>query len=121
MHMTTQEIADKLVAYCKAGDYKACYAELYSPQVQSLEPDGTICNGLEEMAVKGKEWNDNIEEFNSSSVGDAVVAGNFFSIPMSMNVKFKNAPAAVDFHEICVYQVKDGKVVKEQFFYDQMH
>ena len=118
--MTTKEIADKLVAYCKVGEYKSCYENLYSPDVQSIEADGTVCSGLDEMAVKGKEWNENIEEFNSSSVGDAVVAGNFFSVPMSMNVKFKGAPAAVDFHEICVYQVKDGKVVKEQFFYDQM-
>lgn len=117
--MTTQEIANRLVELCRAGDFQTCYKELYAPDIQSIEADGKTCNGLEEMAAKGKEWNSSIEEFNSSSIGDPVVCGNYFSLPMSMNLKYKGTPAAVDFHEICVYQVKDGKVVKEQFFYDQ--
>lgn len=117
--MNTQEVANRLVELCRKGEYETCYRELYSPSAQSIEADGSVCNGLEEMAAKGKEWNASIEEFNSSSIGEPIVSGNYFSIPMTMNLKYKEAPAAVDFNEICVYQVKDGKVVKEQFFYDQ--
>lgn len=117
--MTTQEIANRLVELCEKGDYQTCYKELYSPDIQSIEADGTICNGLEEMAEKGKQWNANIEEFHGSGIGAPIVSGNYFSLPMWMDIKFKDAPARTKFEEICVYQVKDGKVVKEQFFYDQ--
>ena len=117
--MTTSEVANRLYNLCNEGDFTTCYQELYSPQCQSIEADGTVCNGLEEMAEKGKQWNAGIEEFHGSSIGQPVISGNYFSLPMSMQIKFKGAPAVTNFEEICVYQVKDGKVVKEQFFYDQ--
>jgi hypothetical protein len=31
--MTTQEIADRLVELCRAGDYDTCYDELFSDDV----------------------------------------------------------------------------------------
>ncbi len=34
---------------------------------------------------------------------------------MLMNVQMKGVPIAMD--EICVYTVKDGKIVREDFFY----
>ena len=116
--MTTQEIANRLVELCRKGEFQTCYQELYSPEIQSIEADGTTSKGFAEIAEKGKKWNEGIEAFHSSSVGDPIVAGNFFSLPMSMNMTMKGAPGPTDFHEVCVYQVKDGKVVKEQFFYD---
>ena len=116
--MTTQEIANRLVELCRKGEYETCYQELYNPAIVSTENDGSSVTGFDGIAKKGKEWNDSIEEFLGSSVGEPIVAGNFFSLPMSMNVKFKGAPAAVNFEEICVYEVKGGKVIKEQFFYD---
>lgn len=118
--MTTQEIANRLVELCNANDYKTCYEELYSPEVQSIEADGSMVQGFEAMAEKGKKWNEGIEQFNGGGAGTPVVSGNHFSVPMWMDVKFKGAPAAMKFEEMCVYQVKDGKIVKEQFFYDQL-
>jgi hypothetical protein len=35
---------------------------------------------------------------------------------MGMEVTMKGA-GRVDMHEICVYKVENGKIVKEQFFY----
>lgn len=117
--MTTKQIANRLVKLCRSGEYQKCYQELYSQNIQSIEPDGTTAVGFGPMAKKGKEWNASIQKMNSSSVGDPIVNGNWFSLPMSMNVHFKGAKKAIDFNEICVYQVKDGKIVKEQFFYDE--
>ncbi|MGB1217600.1 MAG: SnoaL-like domain-containing protein [Saprospiraceae bacterium] len=118
--MNVQEIANRLVELCRKGEYQQCYQELYSPEVQSIEMDGSVCNGLEEMAKKGKEWNESIQEFHGSSIGEPIVSGNFFTLAMSMDVTFKNAPARMNFEEMCLYQVKDEKIIKEQFFYDQL-
>lgn len=117
--MTTTQIANKLYQFCIKGDYASCYKELYAYDCQSIEPDGTICNGLEEMAKKGKTWNEGIAEFYGSSIGEPIVSGSHFSLAMSLDLKYKGANEQTRFEEICVYQVKEGKIIKEQFFYDQ--
>jgi len=117
--MTTQEIAYRLVELCRKGEYETCYKELYSPEIVSIEPDGSSVQGFEAMAQKGKKWNATIEEFKGSGVGEPVCSGNYFSVPMNMDIKFKNATEVTHFEEMCVYQIKEGKIIKEQFFYDE--
>lgn len=117
--MTTNEIANRLVELCNAGDFETCYKELYSPECVSIEPKGApmeVCEGLAAMAEKGKMWNDSMEEFHQSSLGTPVVAGNHFSLTMMMDATFKER-GREKMEEICVYEVKEGKIVKEQFFY----
>ncbi len=117
--MSTQEIANRLVELCRKGEYDTCYAELFSPEIQSVEADGATVQGFDALKKKGEEWNASMEEFMGSEIGDPIVSGNFFSLPMSFTAKFKGAPSPTKMEEICVYQVKDGKIVKEQFFYDR--
>ncbi len=117
--MTTQEIANRLVDLCRKGEYETVYKEMYSKDCVSIEPKGAqmeICEGLEAMAVKGKAWNESMEEFHGSSIGEPSVAGNHFSMTMMMDATFKDR-GRVKMDELCVYEVKDGKIVKEQFFY----
>lgn len=117
--MSTQEIANKLADLCRKGDYETIYQELYSPACVSIEPKGAmmeVCEGLEAMAAKGKAWNESMEEFHGSSVGEPIVAGNHFSMTMMMDATFKGR-GREKMNELCVYEVQDGKIVKEQFFY----
>lgn len=116
--MTTQEVANRLVELCRAGEFQKCYEELFSPEIVSIENDGSICRGFEEIGQKGKEWGESIEEMKGSETGDPVVSGNTFCVPSNMTVKFRGAPDFTKFEEICVYQVKNGKIYKEQFFYE---
>lgn len=116
--MTTSEIANRLVELCRKGDFTACYQELYSPNVQSIEADGSSVTGFDGIAAKGKEWNEGIQEWHGAEIGDPIVSGNFFSLPMSMTLTRKGESGPSVFQEMCVYQVQEGKVVKEQFFYD---
>ncbi len=118
--MTTQEIANRLVELCRKGEYGTVYQELYSPQCISIEPKGAqveVCNGLEEMAAKGKAWNESMEEFHGSDIGDPIVAGNHICMTMMMDATFKGI-GRQRMDELCVYEVQDGKIVKEQFFYN---
>ena len=118
--MTTQEIANRLVELCRKGEYGTVYQELYSPQCISIEPKGAqveVCNGLEEMAAKGKAWNESMEEFHGSDIGDPIVAGSHICMTMMMDATFKGI-GRQRMDELCVYEVQDGKIVKEQFFYN---
>jgi len=47
---------------------------------------------------------------------EPIVAGNHFAVLMGMDVTMKGA-GRMKMDEIAVYEVKDGKIVKEQFFY----
>ena len=119
--MTNQEIADRLVELCRKGDFETCYKELYSPNVKSIEMKGAPneeVTGLEGIAEKGKMWNDMVEKFHGSEIGDPIVAGNHFAIPWTLELTYKGAPAPSKMHEICVYEITDGKITKEQFFYE---
>lgn len=119
--MTTQEIAEKLVSYCRTGEFEKCYQELYSPECVSIEPKGAmveVANGMEEIAKKGENWNSMVAEMHGARVGDPIVAGSHFSLSMWNDITF-NDGNRMEMDEICVYEVQDGKIVKEQFFYNQ--
>jgi hypothetical protein len=45
-----------------------------------------------------------------------VVAGHYFTCHMTMDFTPKGGQRTV-MEEICLYKVKDGKIVSEQFFY----
>lgn len=118
--MTVQEIANRLVELCRKGDYETCYTELYSPNARSIEPEGVPfereVQGMDAFKIKGEKWRETIEEFHGATIGDPIVAGNHFSLVSSLDATYK-ASGRMTFEEICVYEVKDGKIVKEQFFY----
>lgn len=121
--MNTQQVADRLVALCRDGKYDQAQVELYADDAVSIEPEGLPpgalgnAQGLAAIREKGRQFGESVEAMHGSSVSDPVVAGNWFSVAMHLDATFKGM-GRVDMHEICVYRVRDGKIVHEQFFYD---
>lgn len=118
--MSTQEVANRLVELCRTGAYDQAHQELYAADALSIEPEGTPnprVQGMDAIKAKGEQWQQTMEEVHSSFVNDPIVAGNYFSLTMGYDATMKGF-GRVNMEEICVYQVKDGKIVKEQFFYD---
>lgn len=121
--MTTQEVADRLIALCREGKYDKVYKELFSPEIVSREPDGSkwpVAKGFDELQEKGKMWQEMVDEFIEGSISEPMIADDHFVCTMNSKVKFKGSPDIIDMDEICVYKVVDGKVVLEQFFYTPM-
>jgi len=118
--MTTQEVADKLVAYLRQGKIAEAQAELYADDIVCIEPEGPMAphytKGKKEVAEKGKQFASMIEERHGGSCSDPVVGGRHFSIAMSLDATMKGMGRQL-LDEICLYEVKDGKIVFEQFFY----
>jgi hypothetical protein len=121
--MTTQQIANRLVALCREGKYDQCYDELFADDAENVEmpamAEGPLGNakGMDAMKKKSAAWSAGVEEIHSSSVGEPVVSGNWFAVPMSMDLTMKGR-GRMAMEELCMYQVRDGKIVREQFFYD---
>lgn len=119
--MTVQEIANRLVELCREGKYEQVFQELYSPEIVSIEPEGShwgTVKGFEAMAEKAAKWQGMVEEVISGEVSDPLVADNYFSCTMKTKVKMEGHVVNMD--EVCVYQVQDGKVTSEQFFYSPL-
>ncbi len=118
--MTTQEIADKLVAICRQGDFKKAQEELYSDDIVSIEPQATPAfeketKGLKAIIEKGEKFNSMVEKMHNMEVSDPMVADNSFACTMRLDVTMKER-GHMDMTELCVYEVKDGKIVLEQFY-----
>ena len=106
----------------KEGKFDAIQDELYSSDCESIEPQSAVgagltqAKGMEAIKAKGKKFNESVEEMHGGYTGEPIVAGNHFSVAMGMDATMKGM-GRIKRDEICVYEVKDGKIVKEQFFF----
>jgi hypothetical protein len=117
--MTVQEIANRLVELCRQDQYETAQTELYAEDAESVEPAYSptpYVKGLDAIREKGRYFQSTIEEVYGGYVGEPIFAGNHFAVAMGMDVSVKGM-GRVTMDEIAVYQVKDGKIVKEQFMF----
>lgn len=117
--MTTVEIANRLVELCKKGDFEGAQKELFAEDAVSIEPHGTPdfekeTKGLDAILEKGKKWADMVEEYHDTKVSEPLVGGNSFAVTITMGVTMKGR-GRMDMTELCIYHVKDGKIISEQF------
>lgn len=117
--MEIQEIAKKLVAHCRNGQWSAAHDELYAKDAISLEPEGAPnqrTEGIEAISKKGEEFDQMVEKMHSIEVSEPLIADRFITLTTTMVADFKGM-GKIDMSEVCVYEVKEGKIVTEQFFY----
>ena len=118
--METKEIAKKLVEYCRKSDWLGAHNELYAENAKSIEPYETPSfeketSGLKAINAKGRKFDDMIEKVHNIKVSEPLVAGNTIAFTLGMDVTMKDGQR-MNNPELCVYQVKDGKIVSEEFF-----
>lgn len=119
--MTTEEIAGKLVAYCRKGEWEAAQKELYAKEAVSVEPKASPAfekeiRGLDAIIAKGHTFNSMVDEFHSISVSEPIIAGDIFAVALTMDLTMKGR-GRIPMSEICVYKVTGGKIASEEFFY----
>lgn len=119
---STTALANELVALCRAGRNLDAIAKLYSPKIVSVEPVGTEAmpaelTGIDAIRQKNERWFDNYE-VNSSEVNGPFVGGNQFALQYLFDTTFKATGQRSASTEMALYTVQDGKIVREQFFYN---
>ena len=117
--MTTKEIAERLVVLCRQGNFEAAQKELHATDAINIEPYATATfaketRGLDAILEKGRRFTAMIEQVHSISVSDPLVAGDSFVCAMQLDLTIKGH-GRMSLNELCVYGVKDGKIVSEQF------
>jgi hypothetical protein len=119
--MTTQEIANQLVGLCSAGKFVEAIHALYSPDIVSVEatamPGGSReAVGLDAVLAKANWWQEN-HEVHSAKVEGPLASKSRFCVRFTMDVTFKPTGKRQQMDELAIYQVKDGKIIREEFFY----
>lgn len=117
--MTNSEVAKKLVELLREGKFFEVYDELFHPDAHHIELQSehfSDLKGVDAIKAKDAAMSEHIEDIESMEVGDAIVAAKYIAIPYKITARLKGGNLmALD--EIIVYEVKDGKILSEQFFY----
>ena len=118
--MSTQQIASRLAELCNQGKFEAAQKELFAENAVSIEQEASQdlpkeTKGLRNIIEKGHKWEANIEQVHSCSASKPLIAGNAFALTLAMDVTMKGR-GRMKLEEVCVYEVKDGKIASEQFF-----
>ena len=126
--MSTMDVAKKLVAYCKAWENRKAIEELYSDDAVSVEamspPDpsyGSKETVGKDAILKGSDLFMEITEVHGGEVSEPYPCDDKFIVFMSMDCTQKAGPMAgqrMQMKEACLYTVKNGKIVRSEFFYD---
>jgi hypothetical protein len=120
--MSTGNVARRLIELCRVGQFDRAVDELYANDARSIEMDatsdgslGTVA-GLDAIRQKGKRFESSVTEVHGITVSDPLIAGPFFTIAMGLDATYKEGGRRA-MKEVCVYEVRDDKIVREQFFY----
>ena len=118
--MEIKEIARKLVAFCQKADWAGAHDTLYAPDATSIEPYSTPefekeTKGLDDIRKKGRKFDSMVEQVHGIEISEPLIAGNSIAFTLAMDITMKGQ-GRMKAPELCVYQVKDDKIVAEQFF-----
>ncbi|WP_396156848.1 SnoaL-like domain-containing protein [Flavobacterium sp.] len=118
--MTTTAVANQLVDLCRQGKNEEAITSLYAENIDSVEANEMmgpkVQHGMAAILEKHKAFEESVEEFHNAEISEPLVAGNTFAITYLLDATFKGR-GRMTMEEVCVYQVKDGKIILEQFFY----
>jgi ketosteroid isomerase-like protein len=117
----TAAIAEELVSLCRAGRNMDAINSLYSPDIVSIESMGNETmpresKGIDAIRAKNQWWNEN-NEVHAATVDGPFVGENKFAVYYNFDATFKPTGKRNSMEEMALYTVKDGKIVREQFFY----
>ncbi len=118
--MTTKEIASRLNELFQKSDYQTAQKELFADDATSTENNmqgkRETIKGKAAFAVKSQQFQSMLEQVYGGYSKEPFVFGNYIFIEMGMDVKMKNMDRR-NMVEMAKYEVKDGKIISEEFFY----
>ena len=118
--MTTQEVAQRLYELCEKGDSATAHNELYAGHATSTESNmqgqRETDSGLDAIKAKSKKFMDAVEEWHGGYTNPPVVFGKYIFMEMGLDATMRGM-GRITMKEMAKYEVNNGKVVSEEFFY----
>jgi len=117
--MNTEEVAKKLVEFCRNGEWMKAIDDLYAKDIVSVEAQAmenmpAEMRGIDQVRGKTDWWEKNME-VHSAKVSGPFVARDTFVVQFDIDVTDKGSKKRMQMSEAGIYTVKDGKVSREEF------
>ena len=118
--MTTQEVANRFNELAQQEKWFEIQDEFFADNVQSIDPPGSpyfgYANGKTEVRKKGEDFVKKITAVHSASTTAPIVSGNHFAVGRDIDITQQEF-GRIQINQIMLYEVKDGQIISEQFFY----
>ena len=118
--MTTQEVAARFHELSKQEKWFEIQDELFAENVKSMDPANSpymgYAEGKDAVRKKGEKFVQKIEAFHGAHTTEPVVGGNYFAVGREMDITVPGF-GRIQINEVMLYEVKDGQIISEQFFY----
>jgi hypothetical protein len=118
--LTTQEVARRFNELAQREKWFEIQDEFFADDVRSIDPPDSpyfgYAEGKSQVRKKGEDFVKRIEVFHHGHTTEPLVIGNHFTVGRSKDMTVQGH-GRIQINEIMLYEVKDGKIVLEQFFY----
>jgi hypothetical protein len=118
--MTTHEVAARFNELAQQEKWFEIQDELFADNIRSIDPPDSpyfgYAEGKSTVRKKGEDWVKRIEAAHRLYTTEPVVAGNHFAVGREVDITVQGL-GRIRIDEIMLYEVKNGEIVLEQFFY----
>jgi hypothetical protein len=118
--LTTREVATRFNELAQQEKWFEIQDELFADDVKSIDPPNSPYFGNAEgkaaVRRKGHDFVKNIEGAHKMYTSEPLVTGNHFTVAREKDITVKGF-GRIQLNEIMLYEVKNGQIVLEQFFY----
>jgi len=116
----TKDVATRFNELAQQEKWFEIQDELFAENVRSVEPVDSpwfkYAEGKTPVRKKGEEWVSKIKEAHGRNTTQPLIAGNHFVVGRNVDITVDGF-GRISVDEIMLYEVRDGKIVMEQFFY----
>ncbi|MFB9845128.1 SnoaL-like domain-containing protein [Mucilaginibacter ginsenosidivorans] len=112
-----KQIAERLIKLCSEQKFVEAYRELFGEEVESIDPLYPImppARGLITLIEREKQFLAKAQ-IHSITMSEPLITGNHFAVKLSMDFTHEER-GRINMEELCVYHVKGGKIMSQQFF-----
>ena len=118
--LTIQEVATRFNELAQQEKWFEIQDELFADNVKSIDPPNSpyfkYAEGKTSVRKKGEDFVKRIEAVHKMYTTEPVIGGNHFAVGREMDITVQG-PGRIQINEVMLYEVKDGEIVAEQFFY----
>ncbi|HEY5371775.1 MAG TPA: nuclear transport factor 2 family protein [Hanamia sp.] len=118
--ITTQEVVTRFNELAQQEKWFEIQDEFFADNVRSIDPPNSPYFGYAEgkaaVRKKGEEFIKKIREFHGAYTTQPVIGGNHFAVGRGVDITVEGF-GRIKIDQVMLYEVKDGQIVSEQFFY----
>ena len=117
---TTGEVAARFNELAREEKWFEIQDDLFADNVRSIDPPNSpyfgYAEGKSPVRKKGEDFVKRIEAVHRAYTTEPIVSGNHFAEGREVDITVKGF-GRIQINQIMLYEVKDGQIVLEQFFY----